>query len=230
VTLNSAGPLGEVGSGAIDAATLTGSISGGVTLDGSNLIAALGNFSNTVTGNVSIKDNEGLTIDGTVNVVTGTISTPSGSQPIGALTLTSTGTLSESGVGKIVAGTFMGSSVGGATLNGANMVTTLGSFANSGSGNIGLANGETLTVAGPLNAGSGNLALTASAGNLLINGPVEGNTVTLGSTQGSVTGSGAITAALLNVTANTGIDLTGQNDITAIGTNETNSGPDYINQ
>jgi hypothetical protein len=45
-----------------------------------------------------------------------------------------------------------------------------------------------------------------------------------------VSGSGPITAALLNVTADTGIDLTGANDITAIGTNETNSGPDFINQ
>ena len=54
--------------------------------------------------------------------------------------------------------------------------------------------------------------------------------MTLGSTPGSVTGSGAITATLLNVTANTGIDLTGPNDITTIGTNQTNSGPDFINQ
>ncbi len=230
VTLNSAGPLSEVGSGAIDAASLAGSTAGGATLNGSNLIAALGAFSNTMTGNVSIKDNEGLTITGTVNVVTGTVSTPFGSEPVGALTLVSTGSLSESGTGRIVAGTFMGSSVGGAALNGANLIATINSFANSGSGDIGLTNGETLTVAGPLNAGAGNLALTATAGNLLINGAVEGNTVTLGSTLGSVTGSGPITAALLNVTANTGIDLTGQNDITAIGTNETNSGPDFINQ
>jgi fibronectin-binding autotransporter adhesin len=179
---------------------------------------------------VSIKDNEGLTITGAVDVVTGTISTPFGSEPIGALTLVSTGTLSESGAGRIEAGTLMGSSVGGATLNGANLITTIGSFANAGFGDIGLTNNQTLTVAGPLNAGTGNLALTATAGNLLINGTVEGNTVTFGSTLGSVTGPGPITAAVLNVTANTGIDLTGPNEITTIGTNDTNSGPDFINQ
>ena len=59
---------------------------------------------------------------------------------------------------------------------------------------------------------------------------VEGNIVTFGSTLGSVTGSGPITAAVLNVTANTGIDLTGPNEIATIGTNDTNSGPDFINQ
>ena len=230
VTLNSAGPLSEVGSGAIDAALLTGSTTGGAALGGANLIAGLGPFTNTLTGNVSIKDNEGLTINGAVDVVTGTISTPFGSEPIGALTLVSTGTLSESGAGRIEAGTLMGSSVGGATLNGANLITIIGSFANSGSGDIGLTNNQTLTVAGPLNAGTGNLALTATAGNLLINGTVEGNTVTFGSTLGSVTGPGPITAAVLNVTANTGIDLTGPNEITTIGTNDTNSGPDFINQ
>ena len=230
VTLNSAGPLSEVGSGAIDAALLTGSTTGGAALGGANLIAGLGPFTNTLTGNVSIKDNEGLTINGAVDVVTGTISTPFGSEPIGALTLVSTGTLSESGAGRIEAGTLMGSSVGGATLNGANLITTIGSFANAGFGDIGLTNNQTLTVAGPLNAGTGNLALTATAGNLLINGTVEGNTVTFGSTLGSVTGPGPITAAVLNVTANTGIDLTGPNEITTIGTNDTNSGPDFINQ
>jgi hypothetical protein len=199
-------------------------------LGGTNLIGSLGAFSNAATGNVSIKDNEALTINGVVNVVTGTITTPFGSQPVGTLTLNSTGSLTESGTGRIVAGTFMGSSVGGATLNGANLITTIASFANSGSGNIGFTNGETLTVGGPINSGTGTLALTATAGNLLINGTVEGNTVTLASTLGSVSGSGPITAALLNVTADTGIDLTGANDITAIGTNETNSGPDFINQ
>jgi filamentous hemagglutinin family protein len=230
LTVNTAGPLSEVGSGAIDAATLAGSTVGGATLNGTNLIAALGNFSNTQTGNVSIKDNEALAITGNVNVVTGSITTPYGSEPVGALTLKSTGTLSESGAGRIVAGTFMGSSVGGATLNGANLITTIDSFANSGSGNIGLTNAQTLTVSGPVNAGSGNLTLATTSGNLAITGTVEGNTVTLGSTLGSVTGSGPITASLLNVTANTGIDLTGANDIAAIGTNETNSGPDFINR
>jgi hypothetical protein len=230
VSLTSAGPLSEVGSGAIDAATLTGSTVGGAALSGANLIASLGTFSNTATGNVTIRDDEGLAITGNVDVVTGTVTTPYGSQPVGALTLSSTGSLTESGNGRIVAGTFMGSAVGGATLNGANLITAIDSFANTGSGNIGLTNDQTLTVAGPLNAGTGNLSLTATAGNLLINGTVEGNTVTLASSLGSVTGSGPITAALLNVTADTGIDLTGSNDITAIGTNETNSGPDFINQ
>jgi len=51
----------------------------------------------------------------------------------------------------------------------------------------------------------------------------------LGSATGEVFGAGTITADLLNVTANTGIDLTGANDIGTIGTNQTNSGPDVIN-
>ena len=49
-----------------------------------------------------------------------------------------------------------------------------------------------------------------------------------GSTQGEVSGTGAITAHLLNVTANTGIDLTGANDIAVLGTDHTNSGPNVI--
>ena len=110
-----------------------------------------------MTGNVSTGDNEGLTITGTVNVVTGTVSTPFGSEPVGALTLVSTDSLSESGTGRIVAGTFMGSSVGGFALNGANLIATINSFANPVPA-ISLTNGETLTVAGLLNAGAGNLA------------------------------------------------------------------------
>jgi hypothetical protein len=47
---------------------------------------------------------------------------------------------------------------------------------------------------------------------------------------GEVEGAGIIDAKLLNVSANTGIDLYGSNnDIQSIGTDTTNSGPNVIN-
>ena len=72
-------------------------------------------------------------------------------------------------------------------------------------------------------------ALTTTAGNLTIDGALDGSTITLVSDLGEVAGTGAITAKLLNVTADTGIDLAGSNDIRKIGINHTNSGPDTIN-
>jgi hypothetical protein len=58
--------------------------------------------------------------------------------------------------------------------------------------------------------------------------------LTLSSIAGSVNeaadGTSAVVTGLLNVTANTGIDLVGHNNILAIGTNHTNSGSDVIKQ
>ena len=77
--------------------------------------------------------------------------------------------------------------------------------------------------------GTRHLTLQVTSGDLDISGALEGGRVTRGSTLGEVYGAGAITANILNVTADTGIDLTGPNDIDKIGTNHTNSGPDVIN-
>ena len=67
-----------------------------------------------------------------------------------------------------------------------------------------------------------------TSGDLVVDGALDAHKMTLGSTLGQVYGTGAITTALLNVTADTGIDLTGPNDIKKLGTNQTNSGPDVI--
>jgi hypothetical protein len=81
-----------------------------------------------------------------------------------------------------------------------------------------------------LNVGTNNVLLQVAAGDLDISGALDGTVATLGSTLGQVYGTGAITAKTLNVTADTGIDLTGPNHIKKIGVNHTNSGPDIINQ
>ena len=183
VTLTStAGTINEGGKGVITAATVTGSSTGGATLTGANLFDSLGGFTNTGVGNVSITDDKasGLTVAATVDAGAGntlTLTTTSGgpltlsaglSANGGAVDLVSAGALAQT-AGVITTGTLTGSSIGGATLTGANLFAILSGFANTGTGNVSIADAEGtgLTVVGSVNAGPGNsLALANSAGAL----------------------------------------------------------------
>jgi trimeric autotransporter adhesin len=140
-----------------------------------------------------------------------------------------TGAISETGAGAITARLLRGNAENGVTLTGTNDIAHLGLLTNSGSGGIALDDAVNLTVVNTVNAGSGDLSLTTTEGNLDIAAALEsGATTTLDSESGKVHGSGAITTQLLNVTADTGIDLTGSNDITQIGTDTTHRGPNVI--
>jgi hypothetical protein len=118
-------------------------------------------------------------------------------------------------------------------LTAANAIADLGAFT-IGSGGLSLTDAASLTVDGAVDTGAHTLTLTTtgSGHSLAVDAHVTGKTVDLTS-GGDVTetSAGAVIANLLNVSADTGITLTStSNDITTIGTNHTNSGPDTIDQ
>jgi hypothetical protein len=65
---------------------------------------------------------------------------------------------------------------------------------------------------------------------LVVSGALDANVVSLTSSLGEVNGAGTITADVLDASADTGIDLTGSNDITHLGQVHTNSGTIFINR
>ncbi len=180
----------------------------------------LTNASNSVgtlagnTGAINLTDNGALAI--------GSVGTTAGVTTSGALTLTLAGTISESGTGAIAAASLTGSSVGGATLSGANQIATLDAFTNTGAGGFSLGDGEALTVAGPLNAGTGNIALETTGGGIAIDTALSAPTLVLSST-GSVTQSQPITAGSLDLLG-AGGNYTLTNTSNSIGTLAGNTG------
>jgi len=227
---------------------------GGATLNAANQIQSF-SATNTGGGNISLtnttllkigtEDNGGVAISAGSGTLTLTTTGANSDISIydsifaGNVDLVSAGTITTAsnavGSGSITTtGTLYGSSVGGTTLNGANAIASLGPFTTGNNGSFTLTDSIPLTVSGAVNAGGGNVSLTTtgSSSNMAIDAAITGNTVNL-TTGGNVTESsaGAITASLLNVTANTGISLTStSNDITTIGTDTTNSGPNTIDQ
>lgn len=208
VELDATGTVAEGTAGVINAAVLQGSSTGGLALTSAgNIIASLGNLSNSGTGVLSVSDSTALAVNGAVNSV-------------GTLTLASGGALSEGAGGGLIAPVFTGTSVGGASLTGSgNQITSLGSFTNTGTGNVAFTNAQTLAVTGPVSAGTGNnLTLGTSAGDLGINGALTGSIVGLNAAGGVSEGTGgSITAATLTGGATTGVALGGNNQVTALG-------------
>ena len=131
--------------GTIAVGTLTGTVAGTTTLGDRNAIVDLGAF--TGTGAVAITDARGLTI-------TGLVDAPAG------ITFGVTGTLSEAGLGTLVASTLGGSATGAVTLKQtANAVAAL-SFA--GSSTLSLVDSENLDISGPLSATAVTLSVTGN--------------------------------------------------------------------
>jgi filamentous hemagglutinin family protein len=245
-TLTDTGSISESGAGAIIANTFEGASAGGATLNGANQIITIKGFANTGAGGFTLEDavNGTLTVTSAINAGSGNLSlttTAFGTNiaidaPItagGIVTLLPVNLLSQNSAGIITAGTLTGSAAT-ATLTAANQISNLGSFATVG--DFSLTNARSLTVSGTVAAGAAyDMTLQVTSGDLDISGALDiaadqdGDIVTLGSTTGQVYGTGTITANMLNVTADTGIDLTGPNSIGTIGTNHTNSGPDVIN-
>ncbi len=129
--------------------------------------------------------------------------------------------------GAITAATLTGSSRGETELMGTNLIANLGDFATNGK--LVLVNNEGLTIVGDVNAGVNDMTLRVNAGNLVANVALTAGTMSLSAVQGEVYGTGAITANVLDVSANTGIDLQGPNSIGKVH-KKTKSGPDIVIQ
>ena len=109
-----------------------------------------------------------------------------------------TGAIAESTSGEILTGTLTGASASGTTLTASNLVGDLATFTNAGAGGVSLSDGETLTVIGAVNAGTGGLTFsTLGAGhNVAINKQISaGGTVTINSADAITEGSGGGIAA-----------------------------------
>ncbi|HEX3883807.1 MAG TPA: MBG domain-containing protein [Stellaceae bacterium] len=177
VALNAAGTITQP-AGIITAATLTGGSVGGATFDQNNAAATFGAWSDTGTGSagVSFLDAQSLATTGTVSSASGPVAltTTAGNLTLNGnltaagntVTLNSAGTITQPS-GFITAATLVGSSVGGASLTGANLVDTLGlvesliGFTNSGSGNISFTDAKSLTIGSTVTS-AGDVTLTVS--------------------------------------------------------------------
>ena len=216
-TLRSAGAISEGASGNIVAGTLAGQSIGATALNGTNHVGTLGNFS---AANFALTNAQALTVSGPINGGASTaLTTTTGDLAInGAVsgtttTLHSAAAITEGAGGSITANLLTGHSIGNATLDGNNHINTLGSFTSDFS----LTNAQTLTVVGPLDGGP-SVALTTTAGDLIINGAIIGTTTTLKSagtiSQGAA---GSITASTLTGQSGGATALNGPNHIGTLG-------------
>src|SRR6185437_9018195 len=203
VALNAGGTISQSGGATIGATgTLSGTSTGGTTLDDTNRVANLGSFTNTGTGGFSLTDAEGLTITAAVaagsdnlalhvtgdlgvggNLIagqavnlaaSGSINQTAGTISATDVALGAGGTVGQSGGATISAtGTLTGTSIGGATLDDANQIAALGNFSNTGPGGFSLTDAEGLTVTGAVTSGGGALSLTVAGPELAISGSLN---------------------------------------------------------
>ncbi|WP_369418051.1 beta strand repeat-containing protein, partial [Dyella mobilis] len=214
--LSASGVITEGGNGSITASILGGSAGGAVTLNGTNQIGTLGNFS---AASFNLVDGQALAVSGAVNggsaasiTSTGGGLTINGSVAGTTTTLNAAGAISENG-GSIVAGSLSGSANGAATLNGHNQVGTLQGFAANG---FNFTDGQSLTVNGTVN-GNSTTTLTTTAGNININGALDGSTVALYSAGAIGEGGDGINANTLTGSSAGATNLTGINQIDTLG-------------
>ena len=255
-TLSSTGTTSEGVGGVITAGTLTGSSTGATTLTGANQVGTLGAFG---ANGFSLSNAQALTV-GSGAVVSGgaggtTLQTTVGGLAIngtlgdaGATTvLSSAGTITEGVAGVVKASTLSGSAAGDATLAGANLIGTLGSFS---AANFTLADAQGLTLAGPLgttgnvdvststgplavatgvNAGGNDIRLAASAGSLTVSGNLSGRDVTLVGLDGLsvAVGAGVSASRSLGLTS-TGAPIAGSGTFTIGGASTVQAGTGTI--
>ncbi|MGN6705138.1 MAG: beta strand repeat-containing protein, partial [Rhodanobacter sp.] len=216
VTLGAGRNINQTGGG-ITATTLTGNSIGSTTLNGANHIGALGSFT---AANFALTNAQALSVNGPVDGGANTsLTTTAGDLAINGLvkgtttTLISAGAITEGTGGSITANLLTGHSVGNTTLDGNNHINMLGSF----SADFSLTNGQTLTVEGPLDGGP-LVALTTTAGDLIINGAVTGTTTTLTSAGAISEGAnGIITADTLSGSSAGSTSLLGANRVATLG-------------
>ena len=223
VALNvDAGSITQTG-GTITAINFTGSSAGGATLNQANAINNVGPFANTGTGGFSLHDAlQVLIVNGAIDAgtqdLTLKVAGPAGGgigvfanlTAGGTVDINSTGIILEGNGGIIAAHALTGSSVNGTFLNDLNKIDTLARFTNTGANGITLVNAQSLNVVGPVDAGSGDLNLHLTSGNLALNGNLTAaaNTVALTVDAGSIVqNGGTITANGLSSHSVGGTDL-----------------------
>lgn len=182
------------------------------------LYTSAGNFTSGIDLDVNLSA-AAFSLDHAINIGTGD------------LDIVAAGSITQGSDDAITASKLSGKSAGAATFNNtSNVITDLGVF--TAGGNFALTDDQNLTVDGAVSAGSHTASITTvgSGHNVAIHAKLTGSTVNL-VTAGNITESkkGDIDTALLNVAASTGITLTSKkNQITALGTHKTTSGPNKI--
>jgi hypothetical protein len=239
-----AGSISQSSADAITAKVLTGhSVGAAVFTSAANAITDLGSFSTGGNHDFELTDDHDLVVDGTVNAGSHTIAlTTKGSGhdiavdaklEAGTVKLASAATVTESSAGDIDATKLEGSSVGTTKLTSTkNTITDLSTFSTGGNNAFELTDDHALTVDGTVTAGTGTLDLTTTGTkhNLAIDSAITGGTINLVTTgEATETSAATITASLLNVTADTGIELTSaKNKIKKLGTDKTKTGPNKV--
>ncbi len=156
VTLTSTDIISQSAAGVITASTLDLEANGAVTLNGIN--NNIGNFGRFVDLGADISVTLGATLNltgefsaGTHNLTLTTTGAGHdivlGGNPVtgATVTLTSAGGISQTSAGVITATTLTGQSNGAVTLNGANQISNLGAFTNTGTGAVSITNAGALT-------------------------------------------------------------------------------------
>jgi filamentous hemagglutinin family protein len=206
------------GSTTISTGTLIGNTSGSVLLANANTVPTVGAF--TSNGFI-FNDADPLSVAGAL------------ADGAGNVTLSSSGTIAESGAGLIsTSGTLKTTSVGGTTLGGSNVVSTFDAT-NSGSGAVSLTNGAatTLTVTGLSQTGGGLVSVMNTGSVTFANTNSADGGLSVTSSNGGVTlgSSGAdsltVTGGALSVTSDGSITEQTGSSVSAPSTQLTLNSP-----
>lgn len=236
VTLISAGAVTEASFGNITTPVFRGSATGAVTMNGANAIDTLVGFATPST--FSLRDLNSLTQTGllqalagmTLNIRTDGLALLGTVQTNGTLTMTVSGMI-EAASGKVIANTLTGSAHGFDLSGAANAISNLGAFSNTVNGEFVLNTTGPLNVIGAVRSTPDMLTLNVG-GDLVIQGLGSLTTKTLNLVSAGVvteTGGGFVAATkLLNVSANTGIDLEGPNAVYKLGVDATTTGANIV--
>ena len=208
-TLKASGAIDEGAQGALIAGTLTGNSIGSTTLDGTNDVDNLGNFTAagfSLTTDSGLTVVAGSTVDGGATTTLETTGagndlTIDGTVKGGLATLVSSGAIAEGANGLVQANSLTGSSVGDTRLTQTG-IDALNAFKAK---NFYLTNTKALVVGGPLtttgNAGDISLATTGNGNALTVNQAVQGAAITLASA-GDLTVANAVTGTKVGLAAN----------------------------
>jgi filamentous hemagglutinin family protein len=194
------GALNQTG-GAITAAMFTATATNGITLNEANAVSTLGALSNSSSGGISFTDAGDLLLNGAVTADFHTVNLVSNT---GAVT-EAAGVLTESDGGAVFAETLTGSAATGFHLDQSNVVARVGDLANTGLGGISFTNTGDVLLTGNISAPGQFVSLTSQTG------AIRQST-------------GVVTAGTLDLTAVTGVDLSGPNAVSQLGAVTTTSG------